>query len=307
MYQLNCPLGHVLEIGPEHFGQRLMCPICQAVVHSSPPRMGEAPGAKYEVQCSQGHILRVKQKYLGKEIRCPSCQELVSMKATMLLNSDGQTLGGAKPELFKKKAKTAENSGAKPTKQKKPAPAASPSKSGPIPSSRIPPPPSNAADDTDDQLPKSPQAEDEEEVIDLPRRPVTTNTPVTIHDEDFEFEIVDTQFNMEVQGLGISKKGPVPPAPSEAIGSTGSIPEPPPPRRHKAVGAAANDPNLPTGLHNLSGSEMLKAQVASLIEDPAALVQFHCPNGHLLEVEARHRGAQIQCPMCNVVFMLPHT
>ncbi|HQR06551.1 MAG TPA: serine/threonine-protein kinase [Gemmatales bacterium] len=91
-YKIHCPLGHTLEIGASHLGKRLLCPGCNAVIHTSPPHPGEPPGVKYEVQCAHGHILRVKQKYLGKEIQCPSCQQLIPMTPGTMLNSQGVML-----------------------------------------------------------------------------------------------------------------------------------------------------------------------------------------------------------------------
>ena len=149
MFQIHCPLGHTLEIGTEHIGQRLMCPLCNAVVHTSPPRPGEQPGAKYEVQCAQGHILRVKQKYLGKEIRCPSCQQLVSMKPGMMLTSNGVMLSIAKPDAFKKQPKPKQEMPASPPVKKEALPRMPLAPT--IRSQRIPPPPSvGQQNDTDD-------------------------------------------------------------------------------------------------------------------------------------------------------------
>lgn len=91
-FKIHCPLGHALEIGASNLGKRILCPVCDAVIHTSPPLPGEPPSVKYEVQCAQGHILRVKQKYLGKEIQCPSCQQLISMKPGTMLNSQGEKL-----------------------------------------------------------------------------------------------------------------------------------------------------------------------------------------------------------------------
>lgn len=104
-YQIQCPLGHALQIGAEHFGQKLMCPLCEAVIHISPPRSGEPVVTKYEIQCDQGHVLRVKQKYLGKEISCPSCQQKVAMNPESSLTTSGVMLSVAKPQFFKANAR----------------------------------------------------------------------------------------------------------------------------------------------------------------------------------------------------------
>lgn len=298
MFQILCPLGHTLEIGTEHIGQRLMCPLCNAVVHTSPPRPGEPPGAKYEVKCAQGHILRVKRKYLGKEIRCPSCQQLVSMKPGMMLTSNGVTLSVAKPEAFKKEAKS-----------KKDLPAPKPpiattvrDKSIP-PTKRIPPPPSIGQDnDTDDQKPMAPElVEDDTFVVDeaaiAPK--ATTVASVTVPDEDFEFEVVDTQFNMELKASGID---PISSKPSKKKVTLKAPPA------FTVQSAAPALKAVPTGLHSLSGSEMM--QVNNAAKGASAvptMKQFDCPNGHLLEVESTYQGMQIQCPMCKVIFAMPST
>lgn len=299
MYQLLCPLGHTLEIGPEHFGQRLMCPMCQAVVHASPPRLGESPQAKYEVQCAKGHILRVKQKYLGKEIRCPSCQSLVSMKPAMLLTSSGQPLGDTMPQAFKK-GKSARKSKPLP---KLPAPPPTPH------SSRIPaPPPLIIANDTDDDFPRKPYLVDEDETFDpTPLPSVALVSSPTVHDEDFEFEVVDTQFNLELVESGIKadkapkrepkRKQSVAP-PVQKIPDTQKVPQQP---MRDVLEQPAHQ--APTGLQSLSGSEMMKVQGASSASTHGNTVQFNCPQGHLLELDVQYRGAQIQCPTCQLVFV----
>ncbi len=299
MFQIHCPLGHTLEIGTEHLGQRLMCPLCEAVVHTSPPRPGEQPGAKYEVQCAQGHILRVKQKYLGKEIRCPSCQQLVSMKPGMMLTSNGTPLSVAKPDAFKKQGKPTQN-----------APASADPKSTPkrtsadsIRSSRIPPPPSvGNQNDTDDETPKAPAIVDDNDdhfSYDAPppsAPKAATISSATVPDDDFEFEVVDTQFNMELKESGIESIRAKPPLKK--------LPKPAPSAPPVQVPPAL--PAVPTGLHNLSGSEMMKVNHAAReVSEPSAMTQFNCPNGHLLEVESKYQGMQIQCPMCQVIFAMP--
>ncbi len=289
MFQILCPLGHTLEIGAEHIGQRLMCPLCHAVVHTSPPRPGEPPGAKYEVQCAQGHILRVKRKYLGKEIRCPSCQQLVSMKPGMMLTSNGTTLSVARPDAFKKEVKK---------EPPHPKPLDPTIRAKGIPNTkRIPPPPNvGPNNDTDDQKPITPEmVEDDTFVVDeaaiAPK--ATSVSTATVPDDDFEFEVVDTQFNMELKESGID------PTPAKPVKKK-APPSPPvqavPPAR-KAV---------PTGLHSLSGSEMIQVNNAALgAGEPPALKQFNCPNGHLLEVESRYKAMQIQCPICKLIFAMP--
>ncbi|HQR08431.1 MAG TPA: hypothetical protein PLN21_16500 [Gemmatales bacterium] len=293
MFQIHCPLGHTLEIGKEHIGQRLMCPLCNAVVHTSPPRPGEPPGAKYEVQCAQGHILRVKRKYLGKEIRCPSCQQLVSMKPGMMLTSNGMTLSVAKPDAFKKQTKA---------KQEPPPPKQqlTPTiriKSVP-PTKRIPPPPNAGQEnDTDDQKPMAPElVENDSFLVDdaaiAPK--ATTVGAVTVPDDDFEFEVVDTQFNMELKESGID---PIHSKPSKKKVTLKAPPAP----SVQAPPAAKNA--APTGLHSLSGSEMMQVNNAAReSREPLSMTQFNCPNGHLLEVESKYQGMQVQCPMCKVIF-----
>jgi DNA-directed RNA polymerase subunit RPC12/RpoP len=34
-------------------------------------------------------------------------------------------------------------------------------------------------------------------------------------------------------------------------------------------------------------------------------IEFHCPSGHILEVDDIHAGAQIRCPACDVVCLVP--
>lgn len=313
MIQLRCPLGHVLEIGTEHLGQRLMCPLCQAVVHAMLPRPGEPPTAKYEVQCAKGHILRVKQKYLGKEVRCPSCQMLVSMKAQNLLTSDGTTLAVAQPGAFHRQppAIKPEPPAKKPTRA--PAPTAKNKSLTPrIPSSRIPPPPkANDGSGTDDPPALAPELVEEDGSHPQPAVKASMSA-ATISDNDFEFEVVDTQFHMELEASGMEapkaapvKKAPRPnkPEPPQQLPLVRrplpvSLPPPPP--------AKAPSSHHPTGLHSLSGSEIIQIKGAALHQQQPAPVatQFECPHGHLLEVEEQYRGMQIQCPICKVIFEL---
>lgn len=300
MFQILCPLGHILEIGAEHIGQRLMCPLCQAVVHTSPPpRPWEQPGTKYEVQCPRGHILRVKQKYLGKEIRCPSCQQLVSMKPEQLLTSNGISLGMAKPDAFKKQTKPRQDAPIKRSAKRKFR--EEPSTPSSVPTKRIPPPPNaDKEDDTDDKAPKAPDlAEDEHlEVDDHAIFPKTkSSAAATVPDDDFEFEVVDTQFNMELKKSGIE---PTPMKPEQKRVTTKVLPPVPP------IQSPPAKPPVPTGLHSLSGSEMMQVNNAALeAGGPPAMSQFNCPNGHFLEVESKYQGMQIQCPMCKVIFTMP--
>ena len=330
MYQLSCPLGHTLEIGAEHFGARLMCPLCQAVVYAWPPKFGETtPAAKYEAMCDKGHILRVKQKYLGKEIRCPSCQELVSMKPRNLLNSEGKRLGEANPEAFKKKKKQAGGAASSKKKKSTPPPPVQVRISEPTTlSARIPPPPQIPVDDDSGySQPRQPHVVEED--TELSSRAAQTISGVTVPDEDFEFEVVDTQFNIEIKEMGLDLPGPAsggktkqteakekqsdkkPPPPSVA-----PMMEPPPVRRQPPPAPAASGMEKPsgdvlTGLSSLSESEMMKVHHAALDAaetrqpDPQKMVQFNCPQGHLLEVESKHRGSQIQCPTCQSIFTLP--
>lgn len=270
--------------------------MCNAVVHTSPPRPGEPPGAKYEVQCAQGHILRVKRKYLGKEIRCPSCQQLVSMKPGMMLTSNGVTLSVANPKAFNKQSKPKQE----PTPIKQPTTPTVRIK-GPSPTKRIPPPPTvGPENDTDDQKPVAPELiEDDTFVVNekaiAPK--ATTVAAVTVPDDDFEFEVVDTQFNMELKESGID---PVPTKPTRKKVTIKAPPAPPvqtPPPVRNAV---------PTGLHSLSGSEMMQVNNAAIdANQPPIMTQFSCPQGHLLEVETKYQGMQIQCPMCKVIFEMP--
>jgi hypothetical protein len=346
VFQIKCPVGHILEIDATHIGQRLMCPMCQAVVHVAPAKPGEVPAAKYEVQCSHGHILRVKQKYLGKEVRCPSCQQLVSMKPHKVLTSDGSTLGQAKPELFKKKAPPA--AVPVPKKLLSPPPPVQQPKAG-IPtakntrltpsmaSERIPPPPAIMTGESTNDPPLMAELV-QEPIFELDALPIAqpiAQSPLTIPDDDFEFEIVDTQFHMELEKEGVEapraapvvKKsrsgrltgdgsGRIAPPPSKLEPKDDMLPPPaelveedeeptplvpPPVQRRPAVPG----PPAPTGLHNLSGTEMLQVHKATLQEEELGTVQFNCPNGHTLEVEARFRGAHIQCPVCKIVFQLP--
>lgn len=238
VFQIPCPLGHTLEITSEHLGQRLMCPLCQAVVHASPPRLGEQPGAKYEVQCAKSHTLRVKRKYLGKKIRCPSCQEWVSIKPGKMLTSNGTPLKVAMPDVFKKQSKPAQNTLASADPKSTPKRTSADS----IRSCRIAPPPSiGNQNDTADEMPKAPAVVDE-------------------NDDHFSYDA-------------------------------------PPP-------SATNV--LPTGLHSLSASEMMKVNhAARKISEPATLTLFNCPNGHLLEIESTYEGMQIHCPVCQAIFDMP--
>ena len=34
-------------------------------------------------------------------------------------------------------------------------------------------------------------------------------------------------------------------------------------------------------------------------------IEFHCPNGHILEVDDQHAGVQIRCPACDVRCLVP--
>ncbi len=34
-------------------------------------------------------------------------------------------------------------------------------------------------------------------------------------------------------------------------------------------------------------------------------IEFHCPNGHILEVDDEHAGVQIRCPACDVKCLVP--
>lgn len=316
MLQLRCPLGHVLEIEAEHFGQRLMCPLCQAVVHAVAPRQGNPPTAKYEVQCAKGHILRVKQKYLGKEVRCPSCQELVSMKAKYLLTSDGTRLSVARPEAFKKKSTSTDKVPAQQAKKTGPLASATVKNTSLTPrfsSSRIPPPPQiDDGSDIKNQSPLPPELVSDDS-FDVRQQLAAASSPAPASggEDDFEFEVVDTQFHMELEASGMEapkappvKKEPRTKRPSSHL-------EPPPVRRAPPTSLSPPPPAQlaqPTGLHSLSTSEMMKVQSAALDEAIGAVkAQFECPQGHLLEVEEQYRGMHIQCPLCNIVFELPAT
>lgn len=337
VFQIKCPLGHILEIDATHIGQRLMCPMCQAVVHVSPAKPGEAPGAKYEVQCIQGHILRVKQKYLGKEVRCPSCQQLVSMKASHLLTADGSTLGQAKPELFKKKAAPP------PARKAPPPPPVQVGSTEPTvkynqitvhkPAERIPRPPAVLTGESNDdpapliaEVVKEPTLELQPLPVEPPQPPPALLTAATVHEDEFEFEVVDTQFHMELEksGMEAPKAAPIiKKSRSGRLTGPGSGRIAPPPVREEPPEALVLPPpaelvdddvvpapppvqkRAPTGLHNLSGSEMMQVQIAALQQEELATLQFTCPNGHALEVEARFRGMHIQCPVCKKVFQLP--
>ncbi|HMP16595.1 MAG TPA: hypothetical protein PKD72_06215 [Gemmatales bacterium] len=355
MFQVRCPLGHLLEIQHEHIGQRLMCPMCQAVVHVSPARPGDSPTAKYEIQCSNKHILRVKQKYLGKEVHCPSCQEKVSMHPSKILTASGDTLGKAKPQFFKKKKTTIkrppppavrQDSQNKPPLKVAPphppvqdritpnrglppvgnraTPALPPisNRITPAPptvqqtnlaSQRIPPPPKGTnplEDSAQEDTPTPPlMAEIVEETFELSGlTPVVDDipSPAQLLEEDQEFEVVDTQFHMELQESGVevekappvikkSRSGRIPPPPelqdSEPEEEMGSI-----------SGSSSEQP--PTGLHSLNTSEMIKVQHAALSDPESPTIQVTCPQGHLLEVEKQFRGLQIQCPLCKQIFKL---
>jgi hypothetical protein len=214
MFHVQCPLGHTLEIGPEHFGQRMLCPICQAVVFTPTPPMGKAPYAKYEVECPQGHILRVKQKYLNKEVRCPACQGVVIMKPEVVLTASGATLGATAPHLLTSR---------KPIpKPKKPAPPKPPPARQPPPQTRqpTPPPPS---------MPLTPElATDSLERPQLPTVPSPASAGRTVSDyDDLELEIIDTQLKIDMNAEAAPTK-PGPRGGTRREMSSGRIPEPPP-------------------------------------------------------------------------------
>lgn len=169
----------------------------------------------------------------------------------------------------------------------------------------------------------------------LPIAQPIAESPLTIPEADFEFEIVDTQFHLELEKEGVEapraapvvKKsrsgrltgagsGRIAPPPSKVEPVDDMLPPPaelvdedeeptplvpPPVQRQPAVAGL----RAPTGLHNLSGTEMMQVQMAALQQEELATLQFNCPNGHVLEVEARYRGAHIQCPVCKKVFQLP--
>lgn len=139
--------------------------------------------------------------------------------------------------------------------------------------------------------------------------PVHMPSPATLMEEDQEFEVVDTQFHMELQESGVEvEKAP----PVVKKSSSGRI-APPPPRRILPPPMAELDDDespapkfpqsqAPTGLQNLNTSEMMKVQLASLSDPETHIIQVSCPRGHLLEVEEQHRGMHIQCPLCKQIF-----
>jgi len=159
----------------------------------------------------------------------------------------------------------------------------------------------NTQGDTDDERPVAPQLIDDDHFSTdepPPSAPkAATISPATVPDEDFEFEVVDTQFNMELKESGIESTRAKPPVKK--------APKPAPPA--PPVQAPPAPPEVPTGLHSLSGSEMMKVNYAtSQVSEPAAMMQFNCPHGHLLEVETQYQGMQIQCPLCQVIFTMPN-
>jgi hypothetical protein len=199
MFHVQCPLGHTLEVEPAHVGERLFCPICQAVVYAGLPKPGQLPTAKYEVQCSQGHILRVKQKYLDKEVRCPACQEMVSMKPAMLLTVSGMTLGVAAPQLIAKLAK--------PKKKKaKPKP---------------PAPPTGVSN-----VPLVPEVVESLDFV-PPQRPGKSSGQTIPDYDNLELEIVDTQLKIDM-GAQAAPTASGPRTPRLPDTSSGRIPAPPP-------------------------------------------------------------------------------
>jgi len=317
-----------LEVDGEHFGQRLMCPLCRAVVYCSPPRPGEKPAAKYEVQCSHGHILRVKQKYLGKEVTCPSCQETVSMQVDRLLTHTGARLGTAAPDLVAKYKQGLKEQQAKRKKgTNEPAgPAPAPATLG-TPSGRLPAPPTAVAPPTTEMSPEEltrplpPHLASHEFELTAPP-PLPPSAPV----ENFELDIIDTQFRIDM-----THPPAAPPRPQlEPGGAGGRIPRPPvaEPREDGTVelkpvevpptGAAGGEVHVkcPKGHMLIVAREHLGQKVqcplcqAVVDTTPAApakpaTVQFPCPNGHLLEVDREYAGAQVQCPLCQAIATAP--
>jgi hypothetical protein len=331
---IRCPLGHALEIGPEHFGQRLMCPICQAVVYAALPRAGDKPTAKYELQCSHGHILRVKQKYLNKEVTCPSCSEKVPMKPENVMAFSGLTLGISAPEMVAKykqavKAKQA-------AKRAERAAAANTQGPGGRPETMTAPPgkmPTPNATTNWASLEKGKPlppylASDEFEVA--ANTPSTPAMPAPAG--NFEIEIVDTQFRIDMEK-------PVAPSVSprqkpEPLFAAGRIPPPPiRPNESREEGTielniapdqgAAKEVhiNCPNG-HVLSIEKQYVGQkiqcplcqtiidtaAVAVTEAPAAqpsTIQLKCPKGHLLEIDRQYVGMQVQCPLCQSVLDVP--
>jgi hypothetical protein len=196
MFHLQCPLGHTLEVEPAHVGERLFCPICQAVVYAGLPKPGQLPTAKYEVQCSQGHILRVKQKYLDKEVRCPACQEMVSMKPAMLLTVSGATLGVASPHLIAKLSKPKKKKSKQPTQA------------------------------TPSNVPLVPEVVESLDFVPPPRPGKSSGQTIPDY-ENLELEIVDTQLKIDM-GAQSASAGSGPPTPKLPDASSGRIPAPPP-------------------------------------------------------------------------------
>ena len=85
-------------------------------------------------------------------------------------------------------------------------------------SSRIPPPPRiGNQNDTDDETPKAPAiVDDNDEHFSYDAPPpsapkAATISSATVPDDDFEFEVVDTQFNMELKESGIESTRAKPP------------------------------------------------------------------------------------------------
>lgn len=224
MFHVQCPLGHTLEVEPSHVGERLFCPICQAVVYAGLPKPGQLPTAKYEVQCSQGHILRVKQKYLDREVRCPACQEMVSMKPAMLLTVSGATLGVTSPHLIAKLSKP---------KVKK----------------RKPKPDAPAQPQAVSNVPLVPDIVESLDFV-PPPRPAKSSGPTVPDYDNLELEIVDTQLKIDMAAEAApAAAGPrTPKLPDQ---SSGRIPAPPP-RRPNAEEA-----------QRLSESDLVKVQQAS--------------------------------------------
>jgi hypothetical protein len=341
VFHIRCPLGHALEITPEHFGQRLMCPICQAVVYSSPPRPGERPGAKFEVQCSHGHILRVKSKYLGKEVNCPSCQEKVSMKVSNLLAFSGVTLGVAVPdqvaeykrELKAKQAKKQADHQKAELQKKSPGPM-------PAPPGRIPAPPSPPVSTTElasyeHVQPLPPHLASEAFEINRAAVPPAPPPPA-----DFELDIIDTQFRIDMEKpvtptVGARQRpealfpGRIPPPPHRESDGTieleaaPSEPKQPPPPQFKSP-PEAEQVHIPCPNGHVLAIEkqylgqkiqcplcqtvIETAPVASDEPPPTESLetfQIPCPNGHLLEIEHEYRGLQVQCPLCQAIINVP--
>ncbi len=122
-----------------------------------------------------------------------------------------------------------------------------------------------------------------------------------------ELEIVDTQFQLEMNSDGTYPKSA---RPKKKDPPSGRIPEPP---------ARSQQKHPPTGFHPLTQSEFMKVQAAtsdtdhqpklpssaSTLPNISEEIQVTCSQGHLLAIERQYLGKQVQCPLCQEVLQVP--